>query len=151
MKDLLIEYLYRTIKIPYQFFFKKNKKWTISTKEMLLLPQESLGFHYACFLIHNNFTIQKNLEEHDAYHVLTKIGTTVLDEIYLQFYLIGNGKKSLFVFIVISTGILFYPNKSKRFRLYYQKGKQAHPFYHLNFQKILNQPISKIQQSFNIQ
>jgi ubiquinone biosynthesis protein Coq4 len=150
MKDVLIEFLYRTIKIPYQLFFKKNKEWKITTKQMLQMPTESLGFQYACFLIQNNFTIQKNLEEHDAYHVLTKIGTTVIDEINLQFYLFGNGKRSPFVFVVIGTGLLFYPNKFKNFYHFFKKGKLAHPFYHLNFQDLLHQPILTIQNSFNI-
>jgi hypothetical protein len=57
MKDVLIEFLYRTIKIPYQLFFKKNKEWKITTKQMLQMPTESLGFQYACY-----FFIQINLK-----------------------------------------------------------------------------------------
>ena len=151
MKDLAIEFLYNTIKIPYKWFFKKNREWQITTKKMLQMPTESLGFHYACFLLKNNFTIQKNLEEHDAFHILTNIGTTVIDEIYLQFYLLGNGKRSPFVFIVIGTGLLFYPNKFKSFYKFFRKGKQAHSFFQLNFQNLLKQPIINIQNAFNIQ
>jgi ubiquinone biosynthesis protein Coq4 len=150
MKDIIIELLYENIKIPYQILFKKNKEWLVTRKEMLQMPTDSLGFHYACFLIQNNFTIQKNLEEHDAYHILTKIGTTVLDEIYLQWYLFGNGKRSLFVFIVIGTGLLFYPNKYKSYYQFFKKGKRAHPFHHLNFQNLLLQPIQNLQVSLNI-
>lgn len=150
MKEFIIEQLYRTIKVPYQYFFKKNKPWNISVSDLLKFPQESLGFHYGCFLLKYNFNIQDSLEEHDAYHVLTNTGITVKDEIDMQFYLLGNGKRSPFVFIVIGTGLLFYPFQLKNFLKSYQKGKQAHAFYYLDFYKMLPIPIKTIQESFNI-
>ena len=42
-------------------------------------------------------------EDHDVFHVLTRTGLTVKNEIELQFYLLGNGKRSLFLFIVIGS------------------------------------------------
>ena len=102
------------------------------------------------FLLNNNYQVQDSLEEHDVFHVLTKIGTTVKEEVDMQFYLLGNGKKSLFVFIVIATGLLFYPNHYKSFYDCYRKGKKAHRFYDLNFYKLLQQPTSHIQSIFNI-
>lgn len=150
MKEIIIERLYKTIKGPYQFFFKKSIAWDISKKDLLLYPQESLGFHLGCFLIKYDFNIQPSLEEHDIYHVLTNTGTTVKDEIDMQFYLLGNGKRSPFVFIVISTGLLFYPFNLRSFIRSYKKGKQAHQFYYLDFYKMLPLPLTAIQNSFNI-
>ena len=150
MKEIIIEILYRIIKVPYQFFFKNSNPWTITTKELLQYPQESLGFHYGCFLLKYNFNIQSSLEEHDAYHVLTNTGITVKDEVDMQFYLLGNGKRSPFVFIVIATGLLFYPFELKHFLKSFQKGKNAHAFYYLDFYKMLPIPLKKIQETFNI-
>lgn len=150
MKEFIIEQLYRTIKVPYQYFFKKNKPWNISVSDLLKFPKESLGFHYGCFLLKYNFNIQESIEEHDVYHVLTNTGITVKDEIDMQFYLLGNGKRSPFVFIVIGTGLLFYPFQLKNFLKSYQKGKQAHAFYYLDFYKMLPIPIKTIQESFNV-
>ena len=150
MKEIIVETLYRIIKIPYQILFKKKDSWNITTKDLLKFPQESLGFHYGCFLLKYNFNIQYSLEEHDAYHVLTNIGITVKDEIEMQYYLLGNGKRSPFVFIVIITGLLFYPLEIKAFRKAFKKGKQAHKFYYLDFFNLLSTPISSIQETFNI-
>lgn len=150
MKEIIIETLYRIIKVPYQFFFKNSNAWTITTKELLQYPQESLGFHYGCFLLKYNFNIQSSLEEHDAYHVLTNTGITVKDEVDMQFYLLGNGKRSPFVFIVIATGLLFYPFELKHFLKSFQKGKNAHAFYYLDFYKMLPIPLKTIQETFNI-
>lgn len=151
MKEIIIETLYRIIKVPYQFLFKSTKAWNVSIQDFLKLPQDSLGFHYGCFLLKYNFNIQASLEEHDVYHVLTNTGISVKDEIDMQFYLLGNGKKSPFVFIVIATGILFYPFEYKSFANSYKKGKKAHQFYDLEFYKMLSIPLQHIQQTFNIQ
>jgi hypothetical protein len=151
MKDKLIEKLYEVSKKPYQKFFKKNQPWTISKTELLQHNQESLGFHLGCFLIKYNFNVQPSLEEHDVYHVLTNTGITVKDEIDMQFYLLGNGKKSPFVFMVITTGLFFYPFQIKKFINSYKKGKNSYHFYDLDFSKMLNIPVHTIQETFKIQ
>ena len=150
MKDLIIETFYKIIKVPYQLIFKKKEAWNLTISDFLKYPQDSLGFHLGCFLLKYNFNVQPSLEEHDVYHVLTNTGATVKEEIEMQFYLLGNGKRSQFVFIVISTGILFYPYNFKKFIICYKKGKQAHLFYHLDFSKMLTIPVEKIQETFNI-
>ena len=151
MKEIIIETLYRIIKVPYQFLFKQTKAWDITIQDFLKLPQDSLGFHYGCFLLKYNFNIQASLEEHDVYHVITNTGISVQDEIDMQFYLLGNGKKSPFVFIVIGTGILFYPFEYQSFYKNFKRGREAHQFYDLDFFKMLSVPLSTIQQTFNIQ
>lgn len=151
MKEIIIETLYRIIKVPYQYLFKQTKAWDITIQDFLKLPQDSLGFHYGCFLLKYNFNIQASLEEHDVYHVITNTGISVKDEIDMQFYLLGNGKKSPFVFIVIGTGILFYPFEYQSFYKNFKRGREAHQFYDLDFFKMLSVPLSTIQQTFNIQ
>jgi hypothetical protein len=150
MKEYLIEKMYEISKKPYQKYFKKNAPWTIDKKELLAFPEESLGFHLGCFLIKYHFEIQPKLEDHDVFHVLTNTGITVLDEIGMQFYLLGNGKRSLYQFMVITTGICFYPTRLKYFWNQYKRGKTAHIFHYLNFQKMLYIPVKTIQESFNI-
>lgn len=112
--------------------------------------EETLGNKLGKFLTKHNYSIQEKLEEHDVFHVLTNTGTTVINEIEMQFYLLGNGKRSPFVFIVMATGIVFYPFEYEKFYKSYKKGKQAHQFYHLDFSKILHLPLTEIQYIFNI-
>ena len=150
MKDKIIEILYKIIKVPYTYFLKKNEPWGITINSFLEYETDTLGNDVGMFLKANNYNVQDGLEEHDVYHILTNIGTTVKEEVDLQFYLLGNGKKSLFVFIVIITGILFYPRHYKSFINYYKKGKDAYQFYDLNFLKLLRQPTYIIQSIFNI-
>jgi len=150
MKDLLIEKLYEISKKPYQKFFKRKKAWAINQSDLLDFPEETLGFHLGCFLLKYNFEIQPKLEDHDIIHVLTNTGITVPQEIGMQYYLFGNGKRSLYLFMVIASGTLFYPTKISYFFKQFKKGKQALQFYYLDYSKMLLIPMKTIQQTFQI-
>lgn len=150
MRDYLIEKLYESSKKPYQKYFKKNEPWKIDKTKLLDYPQESLGLGLGNFLYINHFDIQEKLEDHDIIHVLTNTGVSVYEEIGMQYYLFGNGKRSLYLYMVILTGTLFYPKRIKYFIEQYKKGKKALPFHYLDFSKMLLVPIPSIQQTFKI-
>ena len=150
MRDLFIEKMYEISKKPYQRFFKKGNAWDINVNQLIQLPSDSLGFHLGCFLLKYNFEIQPKLEDHDIIHVLTDTGISVVEEIGMQYYLYGNGKRSLYLIMVIASGTFFYPTRFSYFKQQYQRGKAAHEFYALDFLNMLSVPLSNIQQTFNI-
>jgi ubiquinone biosynthesis protein Coq4 len=151
MRDLFIEKMYELSKKPYQKFFKKGKAWDVKVNQLIQLPNDSLGFHLGCFLLKYNFEIQPKLEDHDIIHVLTNTGISVVEEIGMQYYLFGNGKRSLYLIMVIVFGTLFYPTRFSYFKQQYKRGKTAHEFYGLDFLNMLSIPLTHIQQTFNIQ
>ena len=150
MRDYLIEKLYECSKKPYQKYFKKNEPWNIDKTVLMDYPEESLGFGLGNFLYKNHFDLQEKLEDHDIIHVLTNTGITVYEEIGMQYYLLGNGKKSLYLFMVILTGTIFYPKRMPYFIQQFKRGKKAHSFHYLDFSKMLLMPILTIQQTFKI-
>jgi ubiquinone biosynthesis protein Coq4 len=150
MKDQLIEKMYEWSKKPYQRFFKNNTAWDIDKQALLTYPNETLGYHLGSFLQENNFDIQPKLEDHDIIHVLTNTGVSVREEIGMQYYLYGNGKRSLYLYLVISTGTLFYPTHFNYFCKEFDKGKKALHFHYLDFSKMLLIPIETIQLTFKI-
>jgi ubiquinone biosynthesis protein Coq4 len=150
MKDQLVEKMYEMSKKPYQKFFKKNKPWKIEKQELLSMPNQTLGFHLGCFLIKYHFEIQPKLEDHDVIHVLTNTGISVPEEIGMQYYLFGNGKRSLYLYMVIVSGTCFYPTRLGYFIEQFRKGKTAHQFHYLDFSKMLLQPIETLQKTFKI-
>ncbi|MCV9929184.1 hypothetical protein OIU83_16075 [Flavobacterium sp. LS1R49] len=150
MRDIVIEKMYEWSRKPYQKYIKKNVPWEINKTELLTFPKESLGYRLGDFLRRNNFDIQAKLEDHDIIHVLTNTGTTVIEEIGMQYYLLGNRKKSLYLFMVILSGTIFYPTRLGYFFKQYKKGRNAMPFYYLDFSKMLLTPISSIQKTFKI-
>lgn len=150
MRAFILETIYEWSKKPYQRWFKKNLSWDISVKTLLEHPKESLGFHLGCFLLRHDFSPQPKLENHDVFHVLTNTGISVSEEIAMQYYLLGNGKYSMYLILVIFLGTLLYPDKIKYFKNAYIKGKIAHPFYQLDYKKLLHQPVQKLQTTFSI-
>lgn len=150
MRAIILESLYEWSKKPYQRYLKRKDPWPVSVRELLHYPQTSLGFHLACFLMQHSFDIQPKLENHDVFHVLTETGISVPEEISMQYYLLGNGKRSLYLFTVITLGTLLYPDELIRFFRAFKRGRAALAFYHLDFSKLLEQPISRIQKAFSI-
>lgn len=150
MKDKLIEKMYEISKKPYQKFIKRNQPWDITKEQLIEYPFGSLGNDLGLFLTSNQFEIQAKLEDHDIIHVLTNTGVKVVDEISMQYYLLGNGKRSLYLYMVILTGTLCYPMHFRQFTESYKKGKKANPFYHLDFLKMLYVPTSILRQNYNI-
>lgn len=150
MKDKLIEKMYEWSKQPYQRFFKNKIAWEIDKQELLSYSDETLGYHLGQFLQRNNFDIQPKLEDHDIIHVLTNTGISVREEIGMQYYLLGNGKKSLYLYLVILAGTIFYPTHLNYFIKEFHKGKMAYRFHYLDFSKMLLIPIKTIQQTFKI-
>ena len=151
MRDLFIEKMYELSKKPYQKFFKKGKAWDVKVNQLIQLPNDSLGFYLGCFLLKYNFEIQPKLEDHDIIHVLTNTGISVVEEIGMQYYLLGNGKRSLYLWMVILSGTLFYPTRFSYFKQQYKRGKASHEFYGLDFLNMLSVPLTHIQKTFNIQ
>ncbi|WP_282179255.1 hypothetical protein [Maribacter stanieri] len=149
MREAILEKLYDWSVTPYQYF-KKNEAWQYNAEELKEYPSNSLGYHMGEFLVANNFQLQEKLESHDVFHVLTNTGTSVPEEISMQFYLMGNGKRSLYLFTVILIGSILYPEYWRFFKLKYTCGKSALPFHQLEFQKLLHQPIQRIKSTFLI-
>lgn len=142
--------MYEWSRKPYQKYFKKSIPWKIDKDKLLQYPKDSLGFGLGDFLNKNHFDMQPKLEDHDVIHVLTNTGISVADEIGMQYYLLGNGKKSLYLYVVILSGTPFYITEIKYFLQQYKKGKRALAFHYLDFSKMLSVPVELIQKTFNI-
>jgi ubiquinone biosynthesis protein Coq4 len=151
MRDIIIEKLYEATRKPYQLLFKKNQPWLIDRKELLKYPVESLGFNLGCFLLKHDFELQDQFEDHDVIHVLTQTNVATIDEIGMQYYLFGNGKRSFYLLLVLVTGLLFYPFQINYFFKEYKRGKIAYQFHHLDFCKMLYLPVATIREAFAIQ
>ncbi|MDW8852644.1 hypothetical protein SD960_21260 [Flavobacterium sp. MMLR14_040] len=150
MKDYIVEKMYEYSRKPYQKYFKKSIPWEIDKDVLLQYPKNSLGFELGHFLDRNHFDIQPKLEDHDIIHVLTNTGISVADEIGMQYYLLGNGKRSLYLFMVILSGTPFYLHHINYFFQQFKRGKQALPFHYLDFSKMLLIPVQSIQETFKI-
>lgn len=101
-------------------------------------------------LVKHNIELVPKFENHDAMHVLTNIGITLLEEIALKCYLLGNGRLSLYHLLTTVGGVVLYPQKIPYFMHHYRKGKRAKPFHHIDFEELLGVSVDKLRRRFSI-
>ena len=117
--------------------FKKKEPWGISTAELLEFPNGSFGKKLGNFLNKNGFELIGKVERHDAYHVLSGFGTTVEDEIALQYLCYGNGKRTPYLTGVLLLGTSLLPEYSSYYYNSYLIGKRLNTFHHFDFKQLL--------------
>ncbi|WP_397447403.1 Coq4 family protein [Polaribacter sp. R77954] len=127
--------------------FKNNKPWNITSSELLTYPTASFGYHLGVLLDTNGFELLPKVERHDCYHLLTNYGTTVPDEIALQYLCFGNGKRSLYVLGVLFAGTILLPEYYKYYIKSYKLGKNCNPFHHFNYLNLLHFPFQEIKEA----
>ncbi|WP_405562735.1 Coq4 family protein [Polaribacter sp. Asnod6-C07] len=132
--------------------YKNKKPWDISSEELLTYSEESFGYHLGKLLIENNFELLPKVERHDCYHLITGYGTTVEDEIALQYVCFGNGKRSPYLIGVLLAGTLILPEYYKYYIKSHKLGKNCNQFYHFNYKNLLNFSFQEIREAiFNKQ
>lgn len=122
--------------------FKTGPAWNVNTRTLLTYPAHSLGYHLGCFLIKHRFEPQPRCENHDVFHVITNYNIDTKQEIAMQFWLFGNGKRSLFVFLAILVGVLLYVDGYHAFAKAYTTGKNAKRIHDLDFKQLLASPLA---------
>ena len=149
MKEIRLSFmihLYEWSSAVYARVFKwKKHAWGISKGEFASYAPGTLGKALAEFYASNGFEVMPKLENHDVFHVLTQTGTTIQDEIAMQYLLLGNGKLSLYLFAMISIGTMLYPEHCAHFQACFRKGRRCQPFYQLEFLHLLDCPLETLQ------
>lgn len=147
----LCEWLNETTKVSYTKWFKRNtSSWQMTINDLKSFKTRSLGYQMFNFLTQEGFSLMEKHESHDVFHVLTGYGTSKEEEIAMQCFLFGNGKKTLYMTLSILTGIVILPEFTSIFYKAYLRGKQAFPMYKLNYKLLLNYPLQQLKWTFNI-
>ena len=132
--------------------FKNKKPWDMSSKELLSYSEDSFGYHLGKLLTDNNFELLPKVERHDCYHLLTGYGTTVEDEIALQYVCFGNGKRSFYLIGVLIVGTIILPDYYKYYIKSYKLGKSCNPFHQFIYKNLLHFSFQEIREAiFNKQ
>ncbi len=150
MRNSLIIFLYKRSKKIYQNWYKSNSPWKVTISQLLEMDSKSIGYNLGVFLKKNDFKLEAKLENHDVFHIITGINTSVIGEISLQFFLLGNGKRSPYLIMVILIGLILYIDKAITFKSFYTKGKRATPFYQLDFEKLLDHSLDNFKLNYII-
>ena len=145
IREKMCVWLSDAIKNPYAKTLKSKSTWPQSTAALLEYPTNSLGYAMGRLLAQKNLEPIPRLEDHDAYHVICSYSTEVIDEIKMQYFLFGNGMRSLFLVGTITLGLVLYPEKNRLFISAYKRGKMASPLSELDLRNSLHISLQQIQ------
>ena len=84
------------------------------------------------------------------FHVLTGYQTDTAQEIALQFFLYGNGKRSAFLLLAMFAGYLLYPDHYKTFKKAQKKGQNTCTLHDFKYKEVLNTSITTLKIIFKI-
>ncbi|MEO1514401.1 MAG: hypothetical protein AAFV95_05290 [Bacteroidota bacterium] len=128
-----------------RLFRRHRRPWSFCRQQLLAMPKGSLGQALGQFLRREQLELMPKFETHDVMHVLLDYPTTVADEVRMQCFLTGNGKRSSYCLLAIATGVLLMPEHWKSFREAYRRGKAALPCHAWDFQYLLREPLQLLQ------
>lgn len=124
---------------------KTGPAWNIRVGQLLSYPTDSLGFSLGCFLAQHEFEPQAHCESHDIFHILTGYSTNTAQEIAMQYWLWGNGKRSIYSALAMFVGIIFYPDHYGLFISSYRQGTWHIAIHNIDYKNKLSLPISSFK------
>lgn len=138
---------------PYyvQWFKSKQLAWKQNTASLKRFPEGSLGKALGIFLEKNNFKLLPKLEDHDVLHVLLDYKTTITGEINMQFFLLGNRKRSLYALFTALIGTLLVPEKISSFLKAFKKGRKSATISKWDFEHLLAEPLALLKRQVDRQ
>lgn len=130
----------------YTKFFKSHREsWGIGKRELALYDASSIGGELHRFLECHQIELYPKLERHDIYHILTNYTLSSADEIRMQYFLFGNGKRSIYQLATMLAGTLILPEYLSSYIKSFRRGKSALPFYKWDFQHLLAENFAATQ------
>lgn len=127
-------------------FGTKERNWNISTAELLRFPENSLGKALGEFLAKDGLEPLAGAEYHDVHHVLLDYSVSFKDEVALQFFLHGNGKKSIASVSTMIGAWCILPTQWKYLRTAYERGKQARDISAISLRTLLSRDLRQVKQ-----
>lgn len=128
-------------------FGTKDRNWNISTAQLLQFPAGSLGKTLGEFLAKDGLEPLPGAEYHDAQHVLLDYSVSFKDEVALQFFLHGNGKRSIASVSTMIGAWCILPTQWKYLRACYKRGKNSNDISSLNLKALLGQDLEQVKRA----
>ena len=130
----------------YTHWFKSTTEvWHHNRHSLKKFPPNSLGRALGDFLIKENLELLPKLEDHDVLHVLFNYKTTVVDEARMQFFLLGNRKRSLYALCTAIISIMIVPEYIRVFIREFHIGRKCRSIAKWDFRYLLYEPIDSLR------
>lgn len=133
------------------FPFYKNDHWKYPHDVLNSMPAGSVGKELGDYLKNVDFELAKGYEPHDVKHILTGYEMDTLGEIRMQFYLCGNGNKTLPALFTMAFGVFLIPEHLVTFLKDMDEGKKARSLFHLDYESVMPDNLRSVRLALNIQ
>jgi hypothetical protein len=128
-----------------RLYRRPRPAWQLSQESLSSYPGGSLGHRLGQFLEVNRLQLLPGFESHDVAHVLLAYQTTAVEEVYLQWCLLGNGKRSPYCLFAAGMGALCFPEHWGALRVAWRRGRSLRPFHHWHFEYLLREDLGVLQ------
>lgn len=134
--------IFNRLAMPLVLFYRKTFKkkkvaWGETRESLKRFDDGSLGKSISEFLYEKNFELTPMMESHDVFHVITGYGTEMYEETAMQFFLMGNGKKSKLIRLAALTGVIIFPEYWNLYQDSFKRGKNTRHFSSWDFRELL--------------
>lgn len=131
--------------------FSKHKNfqttpWCQTKQSLFECGEGSLGRAMYYFLNKGHYELMPWAETHDACHVILGYGTSVKEEVCLQFCLFGSGKRSIYLLGTLVMGFALFPEYWNDCIRAHRRGRQLIHFSNWSFEHLLNEPLDLLRQ-----
>jgi len=126
-------------------FYGKRQPWGLTREDLIRYPAGSLGHELGQFLSSEGLQPVPRVERHDAFHILLDYTTRISDEAAMQFFLVGNGKRSPFTLGTMVFAAFVLPELWELFRREFRRGRQARSIARWNFYELLHENFSDLK------
>ncbi len=123
----------------------KDRNWNLSTTQLLQYPEGSVGKVLGEFLKKSDVEPLAGAEYHDVQHVLFDYSISFKDEVALQFFLHGNGKRSIASVSTMIGAWIILPTQWKYLKDSYERGKNCRDLSALSLKTVLHQDYRQVK------
>lgn len=141
---ILVEWLFRVTSVLYDSIRtgvrgEARPAWGLSSRDLQDFPEGTLGRALGAYLEDRGFELMDGHESHDVFHLLTGVGNDAVSEVALQWLLLGNGKRTPYLFGAVAVGTLLFPEQLRCFARHFRRGRQLAPMYDVDYRARLRE------------